>query len=658
MTEASSHSIYVNSLACDHCRAKKLRCSKEIPSCKGCLRSSVACHYSGRAHRSPLTRVYLTDVESRLERVEKLFAELLPDVDINKALGARATGTPKRTASDHFAPRGPSSQTPGQQVSSPISEAVPEESDGFDWQEDIAVLADGMAALSVEPRGTGYLGSTAGVFFLRSLLLLTGHSAALADDQPRPQRLRQHFSSRDPSAQLAAVNVSRQVIVNLVDTYFSVYHCAYPFIHEPTFRAQLHEVIPRPQQTSWQMLLHTVLALGAWCLDDAQGQLEDQLYHRALAFGEDESLFESANLTFVQALVLLSNLSQKRNKPNTGSNFLGLATRMALSLGLHRELPDWRINKLQREMRRRVWWGLYIFDSGASTTFGRPILLPDTETMDVRPVLNIHDASLTSRTTDQPAEVNEPTLYSGLKIQSDLHVHSNFISNRLLSSVGVSAESALSMDATLSRWAKTLPSFFALNYDGQCTESTFLFTKSRLWWRFWNIRIILFRQILLQQAARKGGIGEPLNAGSAEEQCRSIALQAATATIRSIDFYTRHGVITRLATWYLIFFLFHASLIVVLVIHGDPESSNLAEWQADLEIVRHVFGSVFAHNPLATRCANIINEILLPGQVPTSEDWTNIQLGSWSMDPVLWPAEPTDDFYTLFGWPETGSFQI
>lgn len=230
------------------------------------------------------------------------------------------------------------------------------------------------------------------MFFLRSLLLLTGHSAALADDQPRPPRLRQRLSSRDPSSQLAAVNVSRQVIDSLVDTYFSVYHCAYPFIHEPTFRAQLHEVIPRPQQTSWQMLLHTVLALGAWCLDDTQGQLEDQLYHRALAFGEDESLFESANLTFVQALVLLSNLSQKRNKPNTGSNFLGLATRMALSLGLHRELPDWRINKLQREMRRRVWWGLYIFDSGASTTFGRPILLPDTEAMDVRPVLNIHDA--------------------------------------------------------------------------------------------------------------------------------------------------------------------------------------------------------------------------------------------------------------------------
>lgn len=176
-----------------------------------------------------------------------------------------------------------------------------------------------------------------------------------------------------------------------MESYFSVYHLSYPFIHEATFRAQYHDIIPRPPQRSWQMLQCTVLALGAWCLDHDQDGLHDDLYHQALAFGEDGSLFESANLTLVQSLVLLSNLSQKRNKPNTGSNFLGLANRMALSLGLHRELPNWKITLLQREMRRRVWWGLYLMDSGAATTFGRPILLPGRESMDAKPVLNITD---------------------------------------------------------------------------------------------------------------------------------------------------------------------------------------------------------------------------------------------------------------------------
>jgi transcriptional regulatory protein GAL4 len=139
------------------------------------------------------------------------------------------------------------------------------------------------------------------------------------------------------------------------------------------------------------MLSHAIIALGAWTLNNDQIGFEDYLYRRALTLGQEESVFEAASLTSVQALILLSNLSQKRNSPNTGWNLLGLAVRTALSLALHRELPHWNITLIERETRRRVWWGLYIFDSGASTTFGRAIMLPDQETMDVHSVLNIND---------------------------------------------------------------------------------------------------------------------------------------------------------------------------------------------------------------------------------------------------------------------------
>lgn len=140
------------------------------------------------------------------------------------------------------------------------------------------------------------------------------------------------------------------------------------------------------------MLLHTVLALGAWTIGDGSNDLDDVLYRKARSYSqEEESMFESGSLSLVQALLLLSNLSQKGNKPNTGWNYLGLAVRMAISLGFHRELPEWNISLFQREVRRRVWWGLFIFDSGASTTFGRAILLPKKEMVDLKPVLNIAD---------------------------------------------------------------------------------------------------------------------------------------------------------------------------------------------------------------------------------------------------------------------------
>lgn len=342
----------------------------------------------------------MTSVERRLHKLENLFVQLHPELDLEVALSSSSSNPPPTltsplkgnfndlpTAAPQFADSLASPETPGKES---ISETVPDEADGFDWQEDIDDIADGMAALAVEPKGTGYLGSTAGVFFLRSLLFQVGQTTTAANANIlQSGQSPVYVPSHDAPSVLAQTFSSRQTMDRLLDAYFSVYHRTYPFIHEATFRAQYHEVIPRP--VSFEILLYTILALGAWCIDEPESHLDSQLYQQALSFREDETLFERANLTFVQALILLSNLSQKLNKPNTGSNFLGLATRMALSLGLHRELPDWEIGLLNREMRRRVWWGLFMFDSGAATTFGRPILLPGKESMDVMPVLNIHD---------------------------------------------------------------------------------------------------------------------------------------------------------------------------------------------------------------------------------------------------------------------------
>ena len=191
--------------------------------------------------------------------------------------------------------------------------------------------------------------------------------------------------------QILGSTISHQLMSSTIDAYFANYHTSYPFLHEATFRAQYAELVQRPEDRTWNILLYTVLALGAWTAAGDNSDLDDTFYQKASSYLQDQSIFESANLSIVQALILLSNYTQKRNKPNTGWNYLGLAVRMAVSLGLHRELPEWNISLLQREMRRRVWWGLFIFDSGASITFGRAILLPEPSMIDVKPILNIPD---------------------------------------------------------------------------------------------------------------------------------------------------------------------------------------------------------------------------------------------------------------------------
>jgi len=89
---------------------------------------------------------------------------------------------------------------------------------------------------------------------------------------------------------------------------------------------------------------------------------------------------------------------QKRDRPNTGYNLIGIAFRMALGLALHRESTNKasRGDTLSGEIRRRVWWILYMFDSGLSITMGRPIFAVDS-VIDTRLPQNIDDSVFQSQ---------------------------------------------------------------------------------------------------------------------------------------------------------------------------------------------------------------------------------------------------------------------
>lgn len=106
------------------------------------------------------------------------------------------------------------------------------------------------------------------------------------------------------------------------------------------------------------------------------------------------------------------------------------------------------------------------------------------------------------------------------------------------------------MAATFDRWSDTLPAYLRLDYNDSFAEPSFVFNKSRLWWRFWNLNIILFRQLLLKRAVEKRKGAAAIQDKQIEEKCRSIAVHASSATVASINHYTKHGEMTRLVTWY------------------------------------------------------------------------------------------------------------
>ncbi|CAN3359142.1 hypothetical protein DICA1_F43220 [Diutina catenulata] len=90
--------------ACDSCRKRKLKCSKELPRCTKCIQHNWCCSYSPRTVRSPLTRAHLTSVEKRVKLLESMLSYLVPEWEMiedtldqsnfQKVLSKRRLGAP------------------------------------------------------------------------------------------------------------------------------------------------------------------------------------------------------------------------------------------------------------------------------------------------------------------------------------------------------------------------------------------------------------------------------------------------------------------------------------------------------------------------------------------------------------------------------------
>ncbi|KAL4973728.1 fungal-specific transcription factor domain-containing protein [Aspergillus desertorum] len=604
-----------HSYACDECRLRKSRCSKEKPTCAQCKQLDKECKYSPKITRSPLTRQHLTYVEDRLQAFESALGRLFPggdlDATVRSLLHDQDPLSKERSSSKSSSRHSTPAKTEADRHE-PAPEALPQQADGFDWAENritLGDLTDGMAALSIKPEGAGYFGASSSVVPLRALLK---HGFDL--NIPSESSKRVDNSDRVPlKSQLLNIAPSGVIEQAFMDAFFLNYHMSYPFVHEATFRAQFHEQLPRPHGPAWQILLNTILALGAWCIGDDNSDLDITFYQEARSRLQQMSVFEAGNLTLVQALLFLSNYAQKRNKPNTGWNFLGLAVRMSMSLGLHKEFHGWKISLLQREIRRRLWWGVYIFDSGAAKTFGRPILLPEDSVMDVKHVLNIHDEALTSTTTTVPPEVNEPTLYTGMLAQAKFHILTNSVYQRLISGPNLTPEETLNLQKPMEEWYNALPDYIKNPAPGSMSDN-FALVRSRLLWRDWNLRILIYRPVLLRWASKRWTPNTPTEPEDPyEAECRMLCFRNAKLTISSIADFVNNYPCTRVGAWYMLYFLFQAGLIPIILLMTDPTSAEAPSWIQEIEATKALLMyPSLSNNNLAGRCLDVIHRLCAP----------------------------------------------
>ncbi|KAK4948357.1 hypothetical protein LTR10_012891 [Elasticomyces elasticus] len=152
---------------------------------------------------------------------------------------------------------------------------------------------------------------------------------------------------------------TRIVRDSLVQTYFDDIHPCYPVIDEEEFRRQYRD----PDDPPPLILFHAVLLAAARISDHpmiapSRPTVTATLFRRAKALFE--ARYENDRVHLVQAALLIAwHVEDSDTISSNAYHWVGQATRIALGLGMHRDLTGRSTTLMpgfDRRHYRRLWW--------------------------------------------------------------------------------------------------------------------------------------------------------------------------------------------------------------------------------------------------------------------------------------------------------------
>ncbi|KAI1309796.1 fungal-specific transcription factor domain-containing protein [Xylaria venustula] len=630
------------SRACRNCQKRKSRCLRVRPedaSCISCTKCKKTCVFENPPNRTPLTRRNLDAAELQIAQLRALLGSLHPDMDINSAIERLDTGD--RSACLRVQP------------SSLPAEEEDETPQTYEWHEEslsataetvtnVPTPNDGMANLPAD-ENSGYIGGSSGSQLLNEIA-----SAISSDDiirhapenlqRPRPKLTVEPFV--DVLAELSGRAQS------LIDNYFSFYNTCFPILHEKTFRERIADQHNRYLSAPSRVIFYMVLAIGDW-ISTCEPIHEHSPFYNAARSCLTFQMLESGTVETVQAFLLLGNYLQKRDRPNTGYNIVGLAWKLALGLGLHREVPISQ-DTIHYERRRSLFWITYCFDNGFNITTGRPPTLSE-GFVDARLPRNIDDKDL-QFTSLVPPEVDYPTTYSAIIAQTRLAkiaegIYQEFL---LAKTAGTKVDYRVAelMEQSLNEWRQNLPNYFT----AEGIPSWFSAPRAIVLWKEQNLRILLWRG---SQECHSFLPNKQL-AGS---KCLDVAMQS-THDIATFC-TTNEIVLNQGIVWYAVYFLFQAALVLeasYLQSSRQKKDEEVSGREHTLFQARSCLVVLAQKNHSAKRCIEVLDSIhqRLRSRVATTldpQDYTNNALNNASISALAPAADFTasENDFGLFG---------
>jgi len=214
--------------------------------------------------------------------------------------------------------------------------------------------------------------------------------------------------------------------------------------------------------------INAVCAVGTFFAIQSEEMAGDGMRYFDAARSGMEDVFESADFWSVRLLLLFSLYMQYASKRNSSWTYIGLAIRVAESLGLHRiystELPLEKLRGDENYYRRRrlVFWTLYSLDRFTGCSLGRPLAIQDEDCNDpVLSTVQTDDPLTDCRCSAEQLATTHQIHRLAAKVR--LHVIIGHIVKLVYLKRMISRDVAEKLSAELKTWWNSLPACASLD---------------------------------------------------------------------------------------------------------------------------------------------------------------------------------------------------
>ena len=324
---------------------RKTRCDPGLPRCGPCERTNSICEYYDSNKGQNVNRNYVIYLQHKVHELEE---EL---------------------------------------------ERVENEDSGED-REDMMMRATAVRMSDAED--SKYLGPSSGIAITRIVMQLAKQftdAKSIKDIVPE-QRARQIKELYDqeqakPTSKIyplisdvAAVELPNRTLADLlIQLYKLKVQPMYPALHEPTLDKDIDAVYSYGDSASpyQHFVCRMVLAISLQKMDTQYAGLADSYYLAALKYFE--SVVQPMDLRTLQCFALMAEYSLLTPTRTAIYYVVGIAVRLAQALGYNEEKTitrgraDGKANFLEIDMRRRLFWCIFVMECGLAHSLGRPAIL-------------------------------------------------------------------------------------------------------------------------------------------------------------------------------------------------------------------------------------------------------------------------------------------